>query len=467
MAAVPTDDRLFRAMFEGTLDALLLADDDGTYIEANEAAGELLGCSSDELVGQSIADFLSADVDFEAAWNAFLEKGHARGQLEIRRPDGTVRTVEFAASAVILPGIHLSALRDVTDRETDRLELRRKTDMLTKVFETSPVGIVVVEADGQIVDANQRAETVLGLTRAEITDRTYDDDRWRLLSEDGTTLRTPELPVSTAIERGEPVFDAELGIETPIGDTVWLSVNAAPIHDVDGAVDRIVAVVSDVTDRREYRRLLEQQNERLEEYSATVSHDLRSPLSIASGWLDVAIEEESTESLDKVRDALDRMGNLITDLRALGRYGQTVDDMVELELRALAEAAWANVETTDATLEIDGGLGAINGDESRILQLFENLFRNAVDHAGPNVTVRLGALGDGFYVEDDGPGIPAANREEVFDFGYSTLERGTGIGLAIVEAVADAHGWEFDLTDADPHGARFEFRPRWHPDRDG
>ncbi len=245
MAAVPTDDRLFRAMFEGTLDALLLADDDGTYIEANEAAGELLGCSSDELVGQSIADFLSADVDFEAAWNAFLEKGHARGQLEIRRPDGTVRTVEFAASAVILPGIHLSALRDVTDRETDRLELRRKTDMLTKVFETSPVGIVVVEADGQIVDANQRAETVLGLTRAEITDRTYDDDRWRLLSEDGTTLRTPELPVSTAIERGEPVFDAELGIETPTGDTVWLSVNAAPIHDVDGAVDRIVAVVSD------------------------------------------------------------------------------------------------------------------------------------------------------------------------------------------------------------------------------
>jgi PAS domain S-box-containing protein len=467
MAAVPTDDRLFRAVFEGTLDALLLADDGGTYIDANGAAEELFGRSKDELVGRSIADFVPEHVDFEAAWNAFLEEGHSRGQLEIRRSDGTVRTVEFAASADILPGIHLSAIRDVTERETDRLELRRKTDMLSKVFETSPVGIVIVDADGTIEDANHRAESVLGLDHDEITDRTYDDDRWRPVREDGTPLSTSELPVSTALERGEPVFDSELGIETPSGDAVWLSVNAAPIYGSDGTIDRIVAVVSDVTDRREYRRLLEQQNERLEAYSATVSHDLRGPLSIASGWLDVAIEEGSTESLDKVRDALDRMGTLITDLRALGRYGQTVDGMVELDLDSLVDAAWSNVETGEATLEIDGDLGSINGEEGRVLQLFENLFRNAVDHAGPNVTVRVGSLDDGFYVEDDGPGIPANDRGAVFDFGYSTLERGTGIGLAIVEAVADAHGWELALTDADPYGARFEFRPRWHPDRDG
>jgi signal transduction histidine kinase len=161
------------------------------------------------------------------------------------------------------------------------------------------------------------------------------------------------------------------------------------------------------------------------------------------------------------------MGTLITDLRALGRYGQTVDGMVELDLDSLVDAAWSNVETGEATLEIDGDLGSINGEEGRVLQLFENLFRNAVDHAGPNVTVRVGSLDDGFYVEDDGPGIPANDREAVFDFGYSTLERGTGIGLAIVEAVAEAHGWELALTDADPYGARFEFRPRWHPDRDG
>ncbi|MFO7927833.1 PAS domain S-box protein [Natronomonas sp.] len=467
MAAVPTDDRLFRAVFEGTLDALLLTDDDGIYIHANEASCELFGCSREELIGRSIADFVSADIDAEAMWEDFVSNGRSRGQLDIHRPDGEVRTVEYAASADIRPGVHLSAIRDVSEREPGRVELSNHTEMLGRMFETSPVGIVIVDANGAILDANDRAESVLGLDHDEITDRTYGDDRWHPMKNDGTALPKSELPVAIALENGEAVFDFEHGIKSPNGATVWLSVNAAPIFDTDGTVDRVVTVVSDVTERREYRRLLEQQNERLEEYSATVSHDLRSPLSVASGWLDVAIEEDSTEPLDKVRDALERMGTLITDLRSLGRYGQTVDGMVELELEPLVESAWSNVETAEATLTIDGALGTIHGESGRVLQLFENLFRNAVDHVGPSATVRVGPLDRGFYVEDDGSGIPADNRDSVFEFGYTTLERGTGIGLTIVEAIADAHGWWFELTDTDPHGARFEFQSRWHPDYDG
>jgi len=159
------------------------------------------------------------------------------------------------------------------------------------------------------------------------------------------------------------------------------------------------------------------------------------------------------------------MGQLITDLRALGRYGQTVEGMVELDLGAVADEAWSNVETGGAALETDPELGTIDGEHGRLLQLFENLFRNSVEHGSGEITVRVGSLDRGFYVEDDGPGIPEGERENVFEFGYSTLEGGTGIGLAIVEAVADAHGWALELTDAEPHGARFEFRRRWHPDR--
>ena len=131
MTAAPTDDRLFRAVFEGTPDALLLADDEGTYVDANEAAGELFGRPSEEIVGRSIAEFLPTETDFESAWIEFLEAGEARGQLEIARPDGTVRSVEFAANADILPGIHLSAIRDVSGPEADRTELRRRTEMLS------------------------------------------------------------------------------------------------------------------------------------------------------------------------------------------------------------------------------------------------------------------------------------------------------------------------------------------------
>jgi signal transduction histidine kinase len=92
-------------------------------------------------------------------------------------------------------------------------------------------------------------------------------------------------------------------------------------------------------------------------------------------------------------------------------------------------------------------------------QLLENLFRNAVEHGGDDVTVNVGSLPGGFYVADDGPGIPAADRESVFEPGFTTNDDGTGFGLEIVEAVASAHGWDVRVTDAaeGEGGARFEF----------
>jgi signal transduction histidine kinase len=81
-----------------------------------------------------------------------------------------------------------------------------------------------------------------------------------------------------------------------------------------------------------------------------------------------------------------------------------------------------------------------------------------VRHGGDDVTVRVGRLADGtgFYVEDDGPGIPDADRDGVFHRGYSTSDEGTGFGLAIVATIADAHGWTVTATAGADGGARFE-----------
>lgn len=90
--------------------------------------------------------------------------------------------------------------------------------------------------------------------------------------------------------------------------------------------------------------------------------------------------------------------------------------------------------------------------------ILANLFRNAVEHGGDDVTVRVGALapGTGFYVADGGAGLPETARDETFEFGYSTAEDGTGFGLAIVTEIAEAHGWEIHVTDSEEGGARFE-----------
>jgi signal transduction histidine kinase len=97
----------------------------------------------------------------------------------------------------------------------------------------------------------------------------------------------------------------------------------------------------------------------------------------------------------------------------------------------------------------------------RLARLFENLFRNSVEHGsrpeGDGVSVCVGTLPGGFYVEDDGVGISPGERGHVLEFGYSTTEDGTGIGLGIVEDVATAHGWTVSITESASGGARFEF----------
>lgn len=112
--------------------------------------------------------------------------------------------------------------------------------------------------------------------------------------------------------------------------------------------------------------------------------------------------------------------------------------------------------TKSATLRADTE-ATIQVDKTRFQQLLENLLRNAVEHGGDDVTVMIGELPDGFYVEDDGAGIPAEDRDLVLDPGYSRGEAGTGFGLGIVRDIAEAHGWNVTVTEGSGGGARFEF----------
>lgn len=132
-------ERRFRSVFDGTLDALLIANDDGEYVDANPAACELLGTSREDLLGRSISEFATAgeDVDVDGMWEAFLEAGEQRGEFPLTRADGDHRIVEFAATANVLPGRHLSALRDVTDRKASEealLEERETVEFLNQIL---------------------------------------------------------------------------------------------------------------------------------------------------------------------------------------------------------------------------------------------------------------------------------------------------------------------------------------------
>jgi signal transduction histidine kinase len=195
--------------------------------------------------------------------------------------------------------------------------------------------------------------------------------------------------------------------------------------------------------------------EQLRNMAELVAHDLQNPLTVASSQLTL-LHEGVQDAVDRIDVAHARMEHIIDDLNLLSRLDEPVTDPECVDLRTCASTAWEMVQTEEATLAVELDGTTVSGDPSRLTRLFENLFHNAIHHGGPAVTVRVGTLADGFYVEDDGPGIPPDERESVLSPGYSTTPDGTGFGLSIVRQIVDAHDWALAITAGDSGGARFE-----------
>ncbi|WP_227133626.1 ATP-binding protein [Halorubellus salinus] len=203
---------------------------------------------------------------------------------------------------------------------------------------------------------------------------------------------------------------------------------------------------------------LREQNERLEEFASILSHDLRNPLAVAGGYVELATETGNLDHLDDVRTCHARIETLIEQVLALARTERDPDAVTELDVAGVATDALSTVDIGDGEVVVDVDC-TVDAERSALRQVFENCYRNAAEHAGPDPTIRVTCLGDddGFAIEDDGPGIPEDEREAVFDRGYSN-EDGTGLGLAIVAEVAETYDWTVDVVDAADGGARFEFR---------
>jgi len=271
------------------------------------------------------------------------------------------------------------------------------------------------------------------------------------------------------IETGDPLPRKVEHLEFGDGGERWLTTTKVPWRGPDGDVKGLLGFSLDITERKRYERELERQNERLEAFAEVLSHDLRNPLNVASGRLDLVRDEHDGEHYEAIERSLDRMAELVDDLLALARHGQRVDDIERVDLPGCLDRSWQSVATGEATLSVETD-AAVRADPGRLRQLFENLFRNAVEHGPPNsghaasvheraaegLTVTVGDLDGGFYVADDGNGIPEADCERLFERDFTTAESGTGFGLAIVREIAEAHGWEVEATEGPSGGARFE-----------
>lgn len=420
-------------------------------VYANREAVELFGGDDEEeILGLTPQDFIHPDSreELDDRRHRLIEENQTVPPHELTLLDlnGREKTVLVASSPVTYEGE--PAIQTVATDITELKDRERQLERYETLVEVSGDPMYMMDTEGHLEYVNEALVEIIG----------YEEDE--LLGE-----HVSKVMVDEHVERGEELVQSllssgdrrgtfEMAAITVSGERIPAEAHISLLYD-DGAFRGTVGVLRDITERLERERRLQRERDRLDEFAGVVSHDLRNPLNVARGRLELAMEDHESEHLAAVERALDRMENLIQDVLSLARIGQSVGETVPVELSELVDACWRNVETGAAELNIETD-ATILADQMRLQQLLENLIRNAVEHGGSEVTVTVGDVADGFYVEDDGPGIPEDVREKVLNPGYSTREEGTGFGLSIVRDIVQAHDWEIRLKEGREGGARFE-----------
>jgi PAS domain S-box-containing protein len=359
-----------------------------------------------------------------------------------------------------------------------RLERReRELERYENIVEASGDPVYVIDEEGRFRYVNDRLLQMTGYDEATLVGETVDI----VLPPDD--VAQGEALIRSLLESGGQRGTYEMTIVTADGERRACE-NHVSLLPSEGGFRGTVGVVRDISRRKERERELKRQNERLEEFASVVSHDLRNPLNVVRGSVDLAQATDDVDELDRARRGLERMRTLIDDLLALAQEGKEVSGFEPVALDEVATEAAGLVEAPAVEFRIDSEQ-TVFADATRLRQLLENLFANAVDHGrspqdtgqpaqevraggascggdsvGEHLVVTVEPLGpgrDGFMVADNGTGIPPERRELVFQKAYSTSDDGTGFGLRIVQRIAEAHGWDITVTDSAAGGARFEF----------
>lgn len=302
-----------------------------------------------------------------------------------------------------------------------------------RVFETLTDPVIALSPENVVSDLNEAARTTFDITL-------------------GMTL--------TELQASNPALQAVLNdtateIEIEHGDANRVfEFSEISVRQGYGLESRIL-LFRDITEQSAKADALRKKTDRLDSFASRVSHDLQGPITVAGSYVNIARRaDDPEESLDEIESALQRAENLIDEMLSMAQTGEDFDPE-PVELGKQAVQAWSTVSTAEASLVIETD-AVVTADPRQVRRLFENLFRNSIEHGGSAVTVRVEMTSDGFYIADDGAGIPASDRENIFDEGVTHDSAGTGYGLAIVRSIVEGHDWSIEATASESGGARFD-----------
>ncbi|WP_222919174.1 PAS domain S-box protein [Natrinema sp. SYSU A 869] len=487
----------YETIIDALGDPVYTVDSAGRYAFVNDAYAEMTGYEKSDIVGKHVSFLLDEPSveGGEACITSLLSDDSERQrtyEITVETSDGERIRCEDHLSLLPLENGRYRGVAGVVRNITERKARERELERYETILETIPDEVYTLDADGyltEVVPPINAEETTTGYEPEEMV-----GEHVSIIMDDDD-IDTAESEIEALLcddDREHVSFEMETitkdGERHPNENHI-----AALPTDEDGHFSGTVGVLRNISDRKARERELTAQNERLNRFAGIVSHDLRNPLNVAQGHLEQARETDdcTDEDLEAVAWAHDRMAVLIENLLTVARERDPDPNTEPVDLATLTEDCWRHVETAAAALEIETD-AVVQADRARLTQLLENLISNSVEHGSTSpasgsqrdavehgstspdsqarqdavehddtdLTLTVGELddadGNGFFVADDGSGIPADERDEVFESGYSSDGAGTGLGLAIVERIAEAHGWTVTVTEGDNGGARFE-----------
>ncbi len=476
-------ERRFRAIFNQTFEFMGLLSPEGVLLEVNETALSFGGMQRDEVVGKlfwetrwwSLSEMTRERL--RKAVSAAASGEFVRYEEDVVGGNGVVLTVDFSIKPVCdeMGRVHLLIPegRDITERrkvEAERESLLRQVEASESLFralvESAPDGIIIVDGEGHITLVNARAESMFGYPRETMVGMPIEalvPERFRPLH----NARRHDFMVSPtprAMASGEELAGLRVdGSEFPVEITL------SPISTHDGHL--VMSIVRDMTERRRMETAL-RQAERLVaigQMTAMLSHESRNALqrSMASLLMLQRRVRDNAETLELVQAALAAQDDLRQAYEDVRQYAGPLSlEKTPTALERVWRDAWEHLAEARETREthlLDDTSGVSTWceiDAYRMLQVFRNLFENALAATHDMLEIRITCQDTQLderdallvCVRDNGPGIKPDQVERVFEPFYTTKTKGTGLGMAIVRRIIEAHGGHIRLDPGEGSG---------------
>lgn len=472
--ALQEEKEKFSLAFQAVPSALVIASlADGRYIEVNEAFERMMGYRRSEVTGHCSLEFnIWENPEARTMVIRKLTEGEKVRNLEVgfRSRSGAILVGLYSAEIITIGAERclLSLVNDITARKIMEEELRRNEERYRRLYEETPVMLHSIDHDGLLVSVSNYWLDTLGYEKSEVLGRKitkFMTEASRRYAEDVVlpdffkTGSCKDVPYQFVRRNGEPLDILLSGI--------------AERND-EGKVVRSLAVMIDVTERKqaqeEIEKLntdlmaraieLENANREMETFSYSVSHDLRKPLTVISGYSQVIREvcgdhlnEECLRYLQEIQSGAVRMNELIDALLSLSCLTRSELHRETVDLSSVAHAVAAELALTEperrVVFTISDGI-TVNGDAKLLRVVLENLFGNAWKYTAnrEEAVIELGVTDiDGTaacFVRDNGTGFHMADAEKLF-IPFQRLPgagefKGHGIGLATVERIIRRHG---------------------------